>query len=166
MSIHAFIVLCTCLSMLHDQTWRIWRRRRPYLATTTAAVMVSMVWSECIMIRLPVSENIKRSIKNGGSSNGISGKLWKYLRNCWRQEEDYCTQFNVKRSKPNIGLDENSSLSYGVLLAIRHKWTRPALTPTSKLVLDVPTAEGWKSHDHKSDALTTIPMTISTTLAH
>jgi len=54
--------------------------------------------------------------------------------------------------KPNKALDENSSLSYGtspavwdytVLPATRHKWTRPALTPASKLVLDLPTPEGW-----------------------
>jgi len=27
----------------------------------------------------------------------------------------------------------------------RHKWTRPALTPASKLVRDLPTPEGWKA---------------------
>jgi len=32
-----------------------------------------------------------------------------------------------------------------VLPATRHKWTRPALTPASKLVLDLPTPEGWKA---------------------
>jgi len=60
-----------------------------------------------------------------------------------------------------------------VLPATRHKWTRPALTPASKLVLDLPTPERWKTEltwatrqctgrepnsqslDHKSDALTT-----------
>jgi len=56
--------------------------------------------------------------------------------------------------KLNKALDENSSLSYGaspaiwdhtVLPATRHKWTRPALTPASKLVLDLPTQEGWKA---------------------
>jgi len=56
--------------------------------------------------------------------------------------------------KPNKALDENSSLSYGVspaiwdhtvLPATRHKLTRPALTPASKLVFDLPTPEGWKA---------------------
>ena len=32
-----------------------------------------------------------------------------------------------------------------VLPATRHKWTRPALIPASKLVLDLPTPEGWKA---------------------
>jgi len=32
-----------------------------------------------------------------------------------------------------------------VLSATWHKWTRPALTPASKLVLDLPTPEGWKA---------------------
>ena len=39
-------------------------------------------------------------------------------------------------------------LPYGdhtVLPATRHKWTRPALTPASKLVLDLPIPEGWKA---------------------
>jgi len=84
--------------------------------------------------------------------------------------------------KPNKALDQNSSLSYGVSTATydhtvspatRHKWTCPALTPASKLVLDLPIPEGWKAEstlatrqgtnqesnlrplDHKSDALTT-----------
>ena len=56
--------------------------------------------------------------------------------------------------KLNKALDENSSLSYGtspaiwdhtVLPATRHKWTHPALTPASKLVLDLSTPEGWKA---------------------
>jgi len=60
----------------------------------------------------------------------------------------------VKKLKPNKALDENSSLSYGtspdiwdhtMLPATRHKWTRPALTAASKLVLDLPTPEGWKA---------------------
>ena len=81
--------------------------------------------------------------------------------------------------KPDKTLDENSFLSYGtspairnhrVLPATRHKWTRPALTPTSKLVLDLytPWMKRWvdlgyrqctdrESNslplDHKSDAL-------------
>ena len=51
-------------------------------------------------------------------------------------------------------LDENSSLSYGtspaiwdhtVLPVTRHKGTRPALTPASKQVLDLPTPERWKA---------------------
>jgi len=81
--------------------------------------------------------------------------------------------------KPINALDENSSLSYGAspairhhtaLPATRHKWTRPALTPASKLILDLSTPVGWKAEwpgflamnrpgggnlDHKSDALTT-----------
>ena len=39
-------------------------------------------------------------------------------------------------------------LPYGitqVLPANRHKWTYPALTPASKLVLNLPTTEGWKA---------------------
>ena len=32
-----------------------------------------------------------------------------------------------------------------VLPATGHKWTHPALTPASKLVLDLPTPEGWKA---------------------
>jgi len=32
-----------------------------------------------------------------------------------------------------------------VLAAIGHKLTRPALTPASKLVLDLLTPEGWKA---------------------
>jgi len=82
----------------------------------------------------------------------------------------------------NKALDENWALSYGTSPAIwdhtvspatRHKWTRPASTPASKLVLDLPTKEGWKAEltkatrqctgresnsrsiDHKSDAVTT-----------
>jgi len=55
--------------------------------------------------------------------------------------------------KPNKAL-EISSLSYGaspaiwdhtLLPATRHKWTRPALTPASKLVFDLPTPDGWKA---------------------
>ena len=84
----------------------------------------------------------------------------------------------VKRLKERIV----SSQSYGaspatwdhtVLSATRHKWTCPALTPASKLVLDLPTPDGLKgwvdlgypagsqtrdrSLDHKSDTLTTTP---------
>jgi len=60
----------------------------------------------------------------------------------------------VKRSKLNKALDENSSLNHGaspaiwdhtVIPATRHKWTHPALTSASKLVLDLPTPEGWKA---------------------
>jgi len=32
-----------------------------------------------------------------------------------------------------------------VLPSTRHKLTRPALTPASKLVLDLPTRDGWKA---------------------
>ena len=31
------------------------------------------------------------------------------------------------------------------LPATRHKWTRPTLTPSRRLVLDLPTQEGWKA---------------------
>jgi len=37
------------------------------------------------------------------------------------------------------------SQSYTVLPATRHKWIRPTLTLASKLVLDLPTLEGWKA---------------------
>ena len=56
--------------------------------------------------------------------------------------------------KPNKALDKNSFLSYGtspaiwyhiVLPVTQHKWTRPALTPASKLVIDLPPPEGWKA---------------------
>jgi len=90
------------------------------------------------------------------------------------------TPFEGLKPKPNKALDENSSLSYGTSLAIRdhtvlpatrHNWTRSTLTPAGKLVLDLPTPEGWKveltwairqctgresnprSTDHVSDAL-------------
>jgi len=36
-------------------------------------------------------------------------------------------------------------LDHTVLPATRHKSTRPALTPTSKQVLDLPSQEGWKA---------------------
>ena len=63
-----------------------------------------------------------------------------------------------------------------VLPAARHKWMCPTLTPASKLVLDLPTPEGWKAEltwatqqctgrelnsrslDHMSDALTIMPL--------
>ena len=32
-----------------------------------------------------------------------------------------------------------------MLPATQHKWTRPALTPASKMVLDLPTPEGGKA---------------------
>ena len=67
----------------------------------------------------------------------------------------WCVLFvNVKRLKLNKALGENSSLSYGtspaigdhkVLPATRHKWTRTVLIPAGKLVLDLPTPEGWKA---------------------
>ena len=68
-----------------------------------------------------------------------------------------CTSHYVKlkfKLKLNKALNENSSLSYGtspaiwdhtVLPATRDKWTRPALTQASKLVLDLPTPEGWNA---------------------
>jgi len=60
----------------------------------------------------------------------------------------------IQNWKPNKALYENSSLSYGaspaiwdhtVLNATRHKWTRSTLTPASKLILDLPTPDGWKA---------------------
>jgi len=36
-------------------------------------------------------------------------------------------------------------LDHTVLPATRHKWTRPALTPARRRVLDLPTPEGWKA---------------------
>ena len=62
--------------------------------------------------------------------------------------------YKLKLLKLNKAFDENLSLSYGtspatwdhtVLPATRNKWTRPALTAASKLVLDLPTPEGWKA---------------------
>jgi len=56
--------------------------------------------------------------------------------------------------KPNKALDKNLFLSYGaspaiwdhtVLPASRHKRTCPTLIPASKLVLDLPTPDGWKA---------------------
>jgi len=48
--------------------------------------------------------------------------------------------------KPNKALDETTPLSYGALPAIwDHKWICPALTPASKLVLDLFTPDGWKA---------------------
>ena len=56
-------------------------------------------------------------------------------------------------------LDENSSLSYGestaiwdhtVLPATRYEWTHPALTPASKLVLDLYTYPGGIDHGRLS----------------
>ena len=63
---------------------------------------------------------------------------------------------NVKNGKglERIAVNGFPSHSYGTSLAIwdhtvlpatRHKWTRYALTPASKLVLDLPTTEGWKA---------------------
>ena len=58
------------------------------------------------------------------------------------------------KAKERIAVNGFPSHSYGmsfaiwdhtVLPATRHKWTRPALTPASKLVLDLPTPEGWKA---------------------
>ena len=59
-----------------------------------------------------------------------------------------------KNVKERIAVNGFPSHSYGtslaiwnhtVLLATRHKWMRPALTPASKLVLNLPTPEGWKA---------------------
>ena len=38
-------------------------------------------------------------------------------------------------------------MPYGITVspATRHKWTRPALAPASKLVLDLHTPESWKA---------------------
>ena len=45
----------------------------------------------------------------------------------------------------NTSQTTRSHLPYGIAPATRHKWTCPALTPASKLVLDLPTLgmEGW-----------------------
>ena len=62
---------------------------------------------------------------------------------------------STKKVKERIAVNGFPSHSYGtsliaiwdhtVLPATRHKRTRPALTPASKLVLDLPTPEGWKT---------------------
>ena len=63
----------------------------------------------------------------------------------------YWVQMDFRKQ---TALDENSYLSYRtspamwdntVLPATRHKWMRPALTPASKLILNLPTPEGWKA---------------------
>ena len=49
---------------------------------------------------------------------------------------------------PISQLRDGTSLAiwdHTVLAATQHKWTHPALTPASKLVLDLPTPEGWKA---------------------
>jgi len=60
----------------------------------------------------------------------------------------------VKKVKERIAVSGIPSHSYGTSLAIwdhtvlpatRHKRTRPALTPDSRPVLDLPTPEGWKA---------------------
>ena len=62
--------------------------------------------------------------------------------------------FAIKNVKERIAINGFPSRSYGTTLAIwdhtvlpdtRHKWTRPALTPASKLILDLPIPEGWKA---------------------
>ena len=59
-----------------------------------------------------------------------------------------------KKVKEHLAVNGFPSHIYGSSLAIwdhtvlpatRHKWTCPALTPSSKLVLDLPTPEGWKA---------------------
>jgi len=61
---------------------------------------------------------------------------------------------HVKKVKERIAVNGFPSHSYGTSLAIldhtvlpttQHKWTRPALTPASKLVLYLLTPEGWKA---------------------
>jgi len=71
------------------------------------------------------------------------------------QQLENCTRgWKVKKVKERIAVNGFPSHSYGTSLAIwdhtvlpatRHKWTRPALTPARKLVLDLPTPEGWKA---------------------
>ena len=60
----------------------------------------------------------------------------------------------VKKVKERIAVSGIPSHSYGTSLAIwdhtvlpatRHKRTRPAFTPDSRPVLDLPTPEGWKA---------------------
>jgi len=59
-----------------------------------------------------------------------------------------------KKVKERIAVNGFPSHSYGtslvtwdhtVLPATRHKLTRPALTSASKLILSLPTPEGWKA---------------------
>jgi len=72
---------------------------------------------------------------------------------------DWCTPKTAvsdfeKKVKERIAVNGFPSHSYGTSLAIwdhtvlpatQHKWMHPALTPASKLVLDLPTLEGWKA---------------------
>jgi len=60
----------------------------------------------------------------------------------------------VKKAKERTAVNVYPSHSYGTSLPIwdhtalpatRHKWTRPALTSARKLVLYLPTPEGWKA---------------------
>ena len=66
-------------------------------------------------------------------------------------ETFYTTYLKVKE---RIAVNGFPSHSYGTSLAIwdhtvlpatRHKWTHPTLIPASKLVLNLPTPEGWKT---------------------
>jgi len=95
-------------------------------------------------------------------SRNLANKETKKQRNKETKKDAYKQRNRSKtiprspmyRRRGNKALDKNSSLSYGaspaiwdhtVLPVTRHKWTRPALTPASKLVLDLPTPEGWKA---------------------
>ena len=99
----------------------------------------------------------------------------------WLKTVEYCIVLHKseKKLKSRIALTVLLWQSYGtshaiwdhtVLPATRHRWMRPALTPASKLVLDLPIPVGWnaeltkaarqctgresnsRSLDHKSDA--------------
>jgi len=69
----------------------------------------------------------------------------------WSQKQHV---LGIKKVKEHIAVNGFPSHSYRTSLAIwnhtvlpatRHKWMRPALTLASKLVLDLPTTEGWKA---------------------
>jgi len=45
----------------------------------------------------------------------------------------------------SFGAASRATRDHTVLPATRHKWTRPALTQTSKPVIDLPTSEEWKA---------------------
>ena len=67
---------------------------------------------------------------------------------------DFLEKLVSKVTYYKVAVNGFPSYNYGTSLAIwdhtvlpatRHKITHPALTPTSKLVFDLPTLEGWKA---------------------
>jgi len=56
-----------------------------------------------------------------------------------------CNLISVVRESQKVKKQKQKHCIHTVLPATRHKWTRPALTPASKLVLNLPTPEGWKA---------------------